>query len=236
MKRFLIAVNIILVLLLSFIVYREKYIGKLKQKLFPDNSLKYYQNRPAYKEQLTRYDVYSKKANIVMLGTSLTQDIDWEELMNRGDIVNRAYGGDIFAVMAARLPYVLALQPKICFIEGGINDIDTDVPVAESMHQLLIIIDTLQQHSVIPVLTTITNVANSAAGQKTRNKKINQFNSELYKLAKNKGLSIIDNNPVLAPGGNLKEEFAKSDGLHYLPKTYLVWKAAVEKVLLKNGL
>ena len=76
-----------------------------------------------------------------MLGTSLTQDMDWNELMNRGDIVNRAFGGDIFEVMADRLPYVLAAEPKICIIEGGINDVDLDIPVASSLKYLSIIID-----------------------------------------------------------------------------------------------
>jgi hypothetical protein len=58
----------------------------------------------------------------------------------------------------------------------------------------------------------------------------------LYKLAQNRKLTVIDNNPVLAPAGYLKTELAKSDGLHYLPKTYLVWKAAIEKALIEKGL
>ena len=231
MKRILVFLNIILVLLLGFIIYRERYIPKLKQKLIPDNRLSYYRDRPGYKDQLRRWDVYSKKASIVMLGTSLTQDIDWNELMNRNDIANRGFGGDILAVMVDRLPYVLAVEPRICFLEGGINDIDTDVPLAEFMQQLNLIIDTLQHHSIIPVLTAITHVSRNAVNQRTRNVRINQFNKEIYQLAQTRGLSLIDNNPVMAPDGLLKEELAKWDGLHYLPRTYLLWKAAIEKVL-----
>lgn len=235
MKRLLIGINLILVLALGIIIYREGYIPKLKQKFFPDNSLAHYQNRPEYKEQLSRYGVYTKKADIVMLGTSLTQDIDWNELMNRPDIINRGYGGDIFAVMATRLPYVLAAEPKICFIEGGINEIDTGVPITEFSNQLSAIIDTLQHHSVIPVLTAITFVTNNAYDHKKRNEQIALYNREMKKLAASRAIVVIDNNPVLAPKGYLEEKFAKNDGLHYLPKTYLVWKAAIEKVLVQYG-
>jgi hypothetical protein len=172
MKRFSTYTSVILLAVLCMIVYRERYIPRLQQKISPDNSLAHYQNRPAYKEQLTRYNVYSKKANIVMLGTSLTQDIDWNELMNRGDIINRGYGGDILLVLASRLNYVIAVQPKICFIEAGINDIDTGVPLAESIQLLTAIADTLQKHTIIPVLTAVTHVTADAQNQKIEMKKL----------------------------------------------------------------
>lgn len=228
--------NILLLALLILVVIKENYISKLKQRISPDNSLGYFQNRPAYKEQLMRYDVYSKKANIVMTGTSLTQDIDWNELLNRGDIINRGFGGDIFEVIASRLPYILSVQPKICFIEGGINDIDRNIPLKESIGHLTHIINSLQKDSVIPVITLVTHVSNTAHDQAERNKKINELNNEIINLAKQKNISLINNNPQLAPDGYLKPEFAKYDGLHFLPKTYLVWKSAIEKVLAQNDL
>ena len=236
MNRLSLYLNIILLTLLIVVVIRENYIPKLKQRIFPDNSLDHFKNRPAYKEELMRYDVYSKKANIVMVGTSLTQDIDWSELLNRGDIINRGFGGDIFAVIASRLPYVLSVKPKICFIEGGINDIDRNIPLKESMEHLTHIINSLQQDSIIPVITLVTHVSNSAHGHDERNQKINEINSEIKNLAKLKNISLIDNNPILAPDGYLKPEYAKYDGLHYLPKTYLVWKASIEKILMQYHL
>lgn len=236
MKRFSFYFNIFLLIALISVIYKEDYIKKLKQKIFPDNSLQYYKNRPAYKDQLLKYGVYSKQANIVMLGTSLTQDIDWNELLNRGDIINRGYGGDLIAVMADRLPYIISVHPKICFIEGGINDIDNDIPLNETLQQLISIIDTLQKNSITPILTAVTHVTNNASRHTKRNKKIKEFNTELKKLAKVRGLTIIDNNPVLAPDGYLKNGFSKYDGLHYLPKTYLIWKVEIEKILKQYGL
>jgi lysophospholipase L1-like esterase len=236
MKRFSLYLNILFLIALVSVIYKEDYVRKLKQKIFSDNSLQHYKNRPAYKDQLLKYGVYSKQANIVMLGTSLTQDIDWNELMNRGDIVNRGYGGDLIAVMADRLPYIIPVHPKICFIEGGINDIDNNIPLHETLQHLINIIDTLQKNSITPILTAATHVTNNAYQHTKRNKQIKEFNTELKKLAKVRGLTVIDKNLVLAPDGYLKNEFSKYDGLHYLPKTYLIWKAEIEKILQQQGL
>ncbi len=236
MKRFLLYSNIILLALLAFITWRERYLPRLWQKAFPDNSLAYYQQRPAYQAQLARYAVYTKKAPIVMLGTSLTQDIDWGELLNRSDVVNRGYGGDIIAVLASRLPQVLAVKPRVCFIEGGINDIDTGVPLAESIRLLTGIVDTLLHHNIKPVLTTVTHVAKYAHQQQERNAKISLFNKALRQLAAGRSLLVTDNNPALAPGGYLQPSLAKSDGLHYQPAAYLLWKQEVESVLVQAGL
>jgi lysophospholipase L1-like esterase len=236
MKRFSFYLNIIFIAILSLIIIKEKYLSRLKQKLFPDNSLAYYNNRPAYKEELARYDVYGKQAPIVMLGTSLSQDIDWNELLNRGDIVNRSYGGDIIEVMQSRLPYILAVHPKICFIEGGINDIDTNISPDKSLAQLSALIDSLKRNSIIPVLTAITAVTNTAHKHVERNAAIAAFNTALVSLAKEKNIDIINNNTRLAPEGFLRDEYAKADGLHFQPATYLIWKEAVQVILMKNKL
>lgn len=236
MKRFSLYINFVLLALLAVIVYWENYIPRLWQKIFPDNSLAHYQQRPAYQQQLSRYAVYSKKAPIVMLGTSLTQDVDWNELLNRGDVINRGYGGDILAVLASRMPYVLAVQPQICFVEGGINDIDTGVPLDTSMQLLNGIADTLLQHNCTPVFTAVTYVTRQAPNQAARNKKIKQFNEALFELAERKGIFVVNNNPKMAPDGYLKTELAKSDGLHYLSSTYLIWKKNIETALTHKDL
>ncbi len=236
MKKISLLFNLLLFAVLIFITNKERYISKLKQKVSPDTSLQYYQNRANYQDQISKYNIYNKQATIVMLGTSFTQDVDWNELLNRGDIINRGFGGDIFSVIASRVKYVTALHPKICFIEGGINDIDMNILLEKSKTSLLEIITALQKDSIIPILTTITFVTNNANNNIERNKKIAAFNIILKKIATENKLTIIDNNPTLAPDGYLKPEYAKFDGLHYLSNAYLIWKVAVEGVLKEKRL
>ena len=58
-----------------------------------------------------------------MLGNSLTNRISWNELLVRDDIANRGIGSDITAGFINRINFVFNVKPKICFIEGGVNDL-----------------------------------------------------------------------------------------------------------------
>ncbi|MBP6430586.1 MAG: hypothetical protein KA319_02380 [Ferruginibacter sp.] len=227
--------SLILLVILVSIIIKENYIPRLKQKLFSDTSLTYFTNSPYYKEKLSKYDIYSKQANIVMLGTSFTDDIDWNELLNRNDVINRGIGATTIATMLDRMPYVLKLKPKICFIEGGINDIDNNILLDTSIKQLETIVDILQKDSITVVLTAITYLADIAPNYKKRNEKITAFNSELLKLAKQKNCTLINTNTTMAPNNLLRKDLCKYDGLHYLPAAYLLWKQEIEKVLKAKG-
>jgi lysophospholipase L1-like esterase len=224
-------ISLLLFIMIIAIGYKENYIPRLKQKLFPDTSLAYFKNRPYYKEKLSKYDIYSKQANIVMLGSSFTDDIDWNELLNRSDVINRGIGAEIIATMLDRMPYVLNVNPKICFIECGINDIDNNIPLATSMQQLGQVVNILQKDSIMVVLTAVTYLADIAPNYKKRNEKITAFNIELYKLAQQKNCVVVNNNTKMSPNNLLRKALCKYDGLHYLPAAYLLWKEEVLKVL-----
>jgi lysophospholipase L1-like esterase len=228
-------ISLLLFIIILGIVYKENYIPRLKQKLFPDTSLNYFKNRPYYKEKLSKYDIYTKQANIVMLGSSFTDDIDWNELLNRNDVINRGIGAEIIATMLDRMPNVLKLKPKICFIEAGINDIDNNISIATSMRQLGQVVDILQRDSIKVILTAVTYLADIAPNYKKRNEKITAFNIELYKLSQQKNCTVVNNNTKMSPNNLLRNDLCKSDGLHYLPAAYLLWKQEIEKVLKEKG-
>jgi lysophospholipase L1-like esterase len=227
--------SLILFVILLIVGYKENYIPRLKQKIFPDTSLVYFKNKPYYKEKLSKYDIYNKQADIVMLGSSLTDDIDWNELLNRGDVINRGIGAEIIATMLDRMPYVLKVKPKICFVECGINDIDNNIPLTTSIQQLGQVVELLQKDSIKVVLTAVTYLANIAPNYKKRNEKITAFNSELYKLALQKNCVVVNNNTKMSPNNLLRKDLCKYDGLHYLPAAYLLWKEEIEKVLKEKG-
>jgi lysophospholipase L1-like esterase len=227
--------SLILFIILITIGYKENYIPRLKQKLFPDSSLAYFKNSPYYKEKLSKYDIYSKQANIVMLGSSLTDDIDWNELLNRNDVINRGIGAEIIATMLDRMPYVLKVKPKICFIEAGINDVDNNIALATSMQQLGQVVDILHKDSITVILTAVTYLADIASNCKKRNDKITTFNTELYKLAQQKNCVVVNNNNKMSPNNLLRKDLCKYDGLHYLPAAYMLWKEEIEKVLKEKG-
>ena len=73
---------------------------------------------------LALHKIYAtKKADVVMLGDSLTSNVNWSELFDRR-IINRGVGGDITDGYLQRLKYVYDLKPKKVFINGGTNDFE----------------------------------------------------------------------------------------------------------------
>ena len=81
-----------------------------------DNEYKYsYTENPKYKPKSENFMLFNKQADIVMLGNSITAGIDWNEILDRKDIVNRGINGDITEGMLNRMNSVLKVKPKVCF-------------------------------------------------------------------------------------------------------------------------
>src|SRR5512140_3436981 len=62
------------------------------------------------------------KADVVVLGDSLTQRAEWWELLGR-PIANRGIADDTVALVRARLGDVVELQPRVIFLLVGVNDL-----------------------------------------------------------------------------------------------------------------
>ncbi len=186
-----------------------------------------FRDNPAFSELTGFYSVFSGQRNIVMLGNSLTYRISWNELLERDDVANRGIGSDITEGYLNRINYVLNLKPKICFIEGGVNDLAHEIGSDEIISNLNAIIDTLKYHRIIPVLTLVTLVTNFYKDAATFNHRIKQLNQHIINLAERRKIELIDLNPSLTNGDFLRHEFALSDGIHFNVKAYLIWKKEI---------
>lgn len=180
---------------------------------------------------------FHQQKNIVMLGTSLTAFANWTELLDRQDIANKGICGDNTEGFLTRLNSVVNLKPEICFIEGGVNDLNHEVHPDTIIQNLSSIIDTLQAHGIKPVLTKVTLLTKTF---KTKNplelnKKIKALNKQIFRLAKEKNIRFIDLNPYVSGEHFLHPGYALEDGIHFTEKTYRVWKEEVEKILEREN-
>src|SRR6186997_3410971 len=99
--------NVILIIVIVLIAYKKR-------------------ERIYYKLDINQDKTYT----IVMLGTSLTGDCHWDEELDRTDIKNCGIGGYNTSQFVDLLPQeVIKFHPKICMIEGGMNDIDYGIPL-----------------------------------------------------------------------------------------------------------
>jgi lysophospholipase L1-like esterase len=235
MKNTLITTNIITAVLLIGILVIEKYpqrICKRVNLIFAIQKPQYsFIDNPNYVELTDLYTVYSGQKDIVMLGNSLTNRINWNELLDRPDIANRGICSDITAGFINRINFVLNVKPKICFIEGGVNDLSHNINNEIIIKNLNTILDTLQINNVKPVLTTVTLVAKTCRDAKNFNLKIKKLNTQIIKLAISKKIDLIDLNPQLTDGDFLRSENAIADGIHFTSKAYKIWREKIMKII-----
>ncbi len=166
----------------------------------------------------------TKKANIVMLGNSITDEANWNELLGRTDIANRGIGGDITEGFLNRLDDVYTLYPNYCFIMGGINDITRGISTDTAFSNYIKIIKDLQAHGITPVIqTTLYICHNRFFNTKQVNIEVDKLNKMLKRYATEHDIMILDINSLLAKDGILNPDFS-SDGVHLLADGYKVWR------------
>lgn len=195
-----------------------------------------YKGNPLYQRQLEFYDIYkTKSADIVMLGNSITHGVDWSELLGRKNIVNRGISSDIVEGFYNRLNYVYELNPKICFILGGINDIYNWIPVADIFESYKKVIMKLKEHNITPVIQSTIYAGKGWPQSADRNNEVEKLNKLLREYASKNGMEFIDLNSFLSKDKYLIDKYTW-DGLHLNAEGYKLWGNEINQALVKHGL
>lgn len=189
-----------------------------------------------YVEQVNLEEAYNRPVNIVMFGDSHTFKMQWNELLNRFDIGNRGISTDITEGYLHRVNHVFDVSPRICFIEGGTNDICSNIPIDTIIGHLAILIDTMRAMRVVPVLTTLFPFAASGPNNSRYRPAVESLNKKIAALALAKGIDCIDLYSILTKDGYLDPHYAQADGVHLSALGYLKWKPEIEKILIKYHL
>jgi len=169
------------------------------------------------------------KCNIVMYGNSLTYMGDWQKLLFRFDVRNEGQDGfttgELKNVMKQ---HVIGRQPKICFLEGGINDIFQQIPLQAIQANYTSMIDTLLKHGIEPVVQSTLYV--DSVPESVTNQKVDSFNIILKQICVERGLKYLNLNSLLSENKRLKTEI-NTDDIHLNKKGYLLWSEMVKEVL-----
>jgi len=203
-----------------------------------------------YKMQTDLYELNKlKRADIIMLGNSLTHGANWNELLGRLSVVERGIVSDVVKGFIYRMKYVYELKPKIVFVLGGLNDIYSWVPVEQIYKDYVKLIDGLKSRKIIPVIqSTLYSEKNYAKEwlaennpeinvikyNQERNAEVDKLNKMLSNFAKVNKIEFINLTPKMSRGRYLKPEVTY-DGVHLNAKGYKIWAREVDKVLKKYG-
>lgn len=195
-----------------------------------------YLKNPVYKNLTALYDLSrTRQADIVFLGNSITFGGNWMELLGRERVVNRGIGSDNIPGMLHRLHQVTRLNPKLCFVMAGINDLYQNVPVDTVFNRYVQLIDSLRAYSIIPVIQSTLHVNPKWKRAEIKNPDVVKLNVRLQTYAREQSLIFLDLNAALSEDGMLKNIYT-TDGVHLTSAAYQVWRDLIEQVVQRQGL
>ena len=189
---------------------------------------------PYYARRATLFDELPiGKKDIVMLGNSLTDGCEFNELLGNRHIKNRGIVGDIIQGLIDRIGPIIKGQPKKLFIMSGVNDISHDVSadsIARAMEKLIVMVKQGSPRTKIYLqsLLPFNNDVREWKLLKDRDHVVVEANALLEQVARRQGVTWINLYPLFVDDqGRLRADLT-NDGLHLMGKGYLIWRDAIK--------
>ena len=221
----------ILLLLLFFLLFTQMNFGQKAVDTKPQ-----YLYNPNYELEIGKYKNYKmKQADIVMLGNSLTHGINWNELLDRISISEQGIPSDITEGILNRMEYVYRVNPQICFIMIGVNDVFAWIPIETVFANYKSIIKKLRAKNIIPVVQLVLYASEGYPNAVNRNAEITKLNKLLSNYAKQNSIELINLNRKMSKSNFLKSNLTY-DGIHLNGAGFKFWGREVDKVLRKYSL
>lgn len=205
------------------------FIGVLAQESKPNFHNYFYDQRRSFFEEMP-----IEKNEIIMLGNSITNCANWDELFPNKRIKNRGISGDITMGVLDRMDEIVKRKPKKIFILIGINDISLGIDNNIILTNYQGIISkikkdspktTIYVQSILPTNDEFDTFKKHQGKMET----IKQVNLGLEKLAKDNQVFFLNIFPeFLDEKGKLSKQYT-NDGLHLLGKGYVHWASILRK-------
>ena len=186
-----------------------------------------------YARRATLFDllpVYS--SDIIMLGNSLTDGAEWNELFDNCHVKNRGIVGDIIPGFFERLEPILKCQPRKIFIMGGVNDISHGVSADSIVSAMTQVVTTIQARCpkteiYVQSMLPFNNDVRLWKLLKGREQVVVDGNKGLESMCQRLGVTFINLYPLfVGENGKMKPEYT-NDGLHLMGGAYLIWRDAL---------
>lgn len=178
--------------------------------------------------------LWGTRADIVMVGDSITAGGRWDEMFPGRRVINRGIGGDTIQGVKDRLPAVLALKPRKVFLMVGINDAFFRNPNREIVARYAAVVDALRAGgAAVYVQSTLECHDNGVCSAETRDR-VRALNLELRRLSAARGATFIDLNASMSDAGGLRRAYSW-DGTHLNGEGYRAWRDVLRPHLAASG-
>ncbi len=185
------------------------------------------QNDPYYKHKKSQFEILAEneKYKTIMLGDSITDEGQWDELLNNDTIQNRGISGDTTDGVLDRLNPMGKNIEKV-FIMIGVNDIMRGKSVDDIYSNYLKIIQFFKEKNIKIHIQATLYIGETRKSD--FNPKVEELNKRLEKYASENKITFINLNPIFAPEKVLKKEFTFDD-LHLNGSAYKLWTQQIKK-------
>ena len=164
---------------------------------------------------------------IVMFGNSITAYGNWNELLDRQDVLNKGFPGYTSShLVLLNDSHLIKHKPTICFIMIGINDIQVGIPSQRTRSNYINILEKMRENDIIPVVQSTLYKVNHPESKTL----VDSLNNFLNYYCIQNDIKFLNLNNTLSATTGLKPEYSV-DGLHLNQKAYLAWAIEVKKVL-----
>jgi lysophospholipase L1-like esterase len=220
MRKWLVISVIINIALLLFVGIYKILVTAKNEELVRNFQIDHYLMKTKLAENMTQQD-----SSIIFLGDSQFEYANWNELLERKDILNRGIAGDVVSGLIGRVEEVCRHQPTKIFIEIGTNDLSMGLSVDEIMADYEKLMEAIKKRTTAEIYINSVLPVQDLPGENYQNAEILNLNRKIKAFCEKQALKYIDLMPTFTDdnSGNIKTEYT-SDGLHLNAKGYLEWK------------
>jgi lysophospholipase L1-like esterase len=181
---------------------------------------------PAFRMRYSMLAAFPARAEVVMLGDSLTEVADWRAMLPDLDVANQGISGDTTAGLLLRLDLVRQARPRVVAIMIGVNDLQEGTPVKNVFDRYRQAVETLAMAPDCLLAQSTLFTARGAA----LNASIADLDRKLATFCAAGNCTFLDVNAVIAPLGTLPPE-ATIDGVHLTGAAYEKWLSVLRPYL-----
>ena len=177
------------------------------------------------------YEAMPKYDNeIIFLGDSLTDYVQFHEIFPDLRVINRGIAGDTTTGVLNRLDEIISRKPAKLFIEIGLNDIVykvAPVDIAANIRKIIERVKTGSPETKIYLETLLPVVNNGKFETRRPSNIINSVNELLPEIAKDLDCKLLDLHKFFAENDNMPERYTV-DGVHMNGTGILKWMQFLE--------
>lgn len=160
----------------------------------------------------TPFSYLPKKADVVVVGDSLSAGVKWREVFPDLDITGRAVSGSTVRDLITARDSIETLAPSTILVLIGINDLRWNVPPDSFLKDLVTYIESFSDGKRV-IVQSILPVRDPMNCWPDINEKVELVNRALEKWCLRNDVEFVDLRPALAPEGYLAEAYS-IDGIH----------------------